>query len=286
MTVLLAATPPAARAQCDSSAGRPVDVVGQVIDARALVPLRATVVLTAGRDTIAAVAADSTGFFAATVCRRASVVAHFRRLGYRADSMAVASDSTRWTPLDVAMTPLREPGAVTLAATRVTAPRTVSAIESRARRAGGLFIGAEEIDRLKPDRASDLFRARRGVALEDVDGAIRLVSSRGGRPGIIQGGSRASVAPLAAAARDSTAADANEPTRRAAGGTESCPLRIGVNGHLMPEEYQLDEMAVADIVAIEVYPSVATMPVQFSSARRGSTCGLAMIWTRGGVASP
>src|SRR5512132_2591250 len=71
--MLLAAAAPIARAQCDTTAGRPIDIAGQVIDARALVPLRASVVLTSGRDTIAAVDADSAGFFATSICRRAGV---------------------------------------------------------------------------------------------------------------------------------------------------------------------------------------------------------------------
>jgi hypothetical protein len=283
---LLAGALPAAHAQCDTSASRSIDIAGQVIDARALVPLRASVVLTAGRDTVAALDADSAGFFSTSICRRASVVAHFRRIGYRADSLTVAFDSTRWMPLDVAMVPLRDPAGITLATTRVTAPRTVSAVESRARRSGGLFIGVEEIDRLKPNRTSDLFRARRGVVLEDVDGAMRLISARGARPNITDGGARTRVTPTTVAPRDTTSDETQEPTHRVAGGTESCPLRIGVNGHLMPEEYRLDELAVADIVAVEIYPSAATMPVQFSSTRRGLSCGLAMIWTRTGMANP
>jgi hypothetical protein len=71
-----------------------------------------------------------------------------------------------------------------------------------------------------------------------------------------------------------------EAPRRPNTGTESCPLRIAVNGHLMPEEYTLDEVAVGDIVAVEIYSGVAAMPIQFASTRRGMTCGLAMIWTR------
>lgn len=273
-----------AHAQCDSTAGRGVDVAGQVIDARALVPLRATVILMAGRDTVARVDADSTGHFAATLCRRAGVVAHFRRLGYRADSLPVSFDTTRWTPLDVAMTPVTD--ATVLAETRVTETRP-SAIESRARRAGGLFIGPEEIERLMPARVSDLLRGRRGVALEEVDGALRLVSTRGPRANITDGGARLPVRPPPPGARrDTTAAAADEPSHKVTGGAESCALRVGVNGHVMPEDYRLDEVSAADVVAIEIYSGVASMPVEFSSTRRTMNCGLAMIWTRAASSSP
>ena len=282
--LLLAVVGSVAQAQCDSTAGRGIDVAGQVIDARALVPLRATVILTAGRDTVARLDADSAGHFATTLCRRDGVVAHFRRLGYRADSLSIPFDTTRWIPLDVAMTPLRD--ATVLAETRVTARRT-SAVESRARRAGGVFIGPEEIARLMPARVSDLLRARRGVALEEVDGALRLVSTRGPRSNISDGGARATIrAPLLGTRRDTTASTADEPSHKVTGGAESCALRVGVNGHVMPEDYRLDEVPAADVVAIEIYSSVASMPVEYSSTRRTMNCGLAMIWTRAASSSP
>lgn len=279
--VLLVAAVPAARAQCDSTAARPLDVAGQVIDARLLVPLRATVHLTVGRDTLATIDADSAGFFSTTLCRRAGIVAHFRRIGYRADSLVVPHDTTRWMPLDVAMSPLRE-SAVTLAGTRVTAPRT-SVVEARVRRAGGVFISPEEIDRAKPSRASDLFRARRGVTLDDVDGALRVVSTRGLRPATTDGGTRQTpTIGTPNTNRDTTAINAGDPTSRVKGGGEACPLRIGVDGHVMPEDFRVDEIGAMDIMAVEIYPSAASMPVEFASSRRSTSCGLVMIWTRDG----
>jgi hypothetical protein len=283
---LLAGAAPAAQGQqCDSLGGRALDVAGQVVDARALAPLRAAVLLTAGRDTLARLDADSAGFFSVTLCRREGIVAHFRRIGYRADSIAVAADTTRWTPLDVAMSPLRDQ-AVTLAETRVTAPRTLPAVESRARRAGGLFVGEEEIDRLQPARVSDLLRARRGIALEDAGGELRVISSRGFRPNITRGGAPTRPPPVTTAPRADSTVTSEEPTHKAAGGGESCALRVGVNGHLMPEEYRVDEMPASDVVAIEIYAGAASMPVEFSSTRRSMNCGLVMIWTRAGVVTP
>jgi hypothetical protein len=289
--LLLAAACRTAHAQCDTSAGRPIEIAGQVIDSRAFAPLRAKVLLTAGTDTLATLDADSAGYFFTTLCRRAGIVAHFRRIGYRADSLALVLDTMHWAPLDVAMTPLQESPAVTLAASRVTAARTPVAMESRARRAGGVYIGPDEIARVNPARVSDLFRGKRGVALEDLGGELRLVSTRGVRPNITDGGARLPLrAPAPAttlgARRDSTAGNSDEPTHKATGGGESCALRIGVNGHLMPEEYRVDELPVGDIVAIEIYSSVAAMPVEFASTRRTMNCGLAMIWTRDGTDAP
>jgi len=281
VVLLAVATPAAPAQQCDSTVGRPLDVAGMVIDARALAPVRATLIFTAGRDTLARLDADSTGFFTVLLCRRARIVAHFRRLGYRADSLVVPLDTTRWTALDVAMSPTDE--GVTLAASRITAPRPIVAIEQRAKRAGGVFIGAAEIERRNASRTSDLLRGRRGIAIENDGGSeVRIVSSRGFRqPGDDE--VRSLPPQLARRARSDTASagSAVEPSRVFHGGREACTLRIGVNGYVMPVGYSPNDVPTADLVAIEVYSGAAQMPVELLSSRRELNCGLVMIWTRG-----
>lgn len=71
---------------------------------RAHVPVPARVLLTAARDTLATLDADAAGYFSAVICRRAVIIAHFRRPGYRPDSLVITLDSARQAPLDVAMT--------------------------------------------------------------------------------------------------------------------------------------------------------------------------------------
>ena len=271
--LLVAAAASVAEAQCDTTAGRPLQIAGRVVDARALTPVRARVLITAGNDTLSALDADSTGFFATTVCRRTAVVANFRRPGYRPDSLAlsleVLLDTVRWTPLDVAMTPLAETPALSLASARVAAPATIAA---RTRRGGGLYIGLEEIERVKAARTSDLLRGRRGIALENGENGLRVVSARSGLPRVTRG------------SPSDAAADGSTPKIRS--GTEACPLRVGVDGYLMAEDFRIDELEPADLLAIEIYPSATSMPLEFTSVRRSKVCGMVMFWTSNGKEPP
>lgn len=265
LAILVATSSSVAAAQCDSTAGRPIRIAGRVVDARALTPVRARVLFTSGDDTLSTLDADSSGFFVTSLCRRTAVVANFRRTGYRPDSLAlsldVLLDTLHWTPLDVAMTPLEERPALSLASARVATPTTIAA---RTRRGGGLYIGSEEIERMNVARTSDLLRGRRGIAIESSGNGPRVVSTRSGRPRE-SGGSTADVA-----------ANSSIPLRPS---NEACPLRVGVDGYLMAEDFRIDELEPADLLAIEVYPSATSMPLEFTAVRRSKVCGLVMFWT-------
>lgn len=253
---------------------------GRVIDARTLAPVPGVAVaLTSGRDTVGRATSDDGGFYAARFRADGRVVAHFGLLGYRRDSLALdgARSAARPARLDVAMTPLREP--VVLATARVTAPR--SAMEARARRAGGAFLGPADIARLAPTRTSDLLRSVTGLVVRDENGVVRVATGRVVQP-------RA----LGAAARRPTAAGADstgDPLEgaRPPNGGRPCVMRIGVDGKIMPEEFTVDEVPVSDVAAVEIYRGAATMPVEFSSGRGDMKCGLLMLWTRvGGPRAP
>ncbi len=264
-TIPLAALPAPAFAQCDTAAGAPVEIAGQVIDARVRAPLQARIVVTSDADTLAALDADSSGVFATTVCRRTRVMVHFRRPGYRGDSVRVSLDSVAWRPLDVALAPApaREATSEVITTLPVRVSRTAVAIAARARRGGGWFIDAGEIGRLSPSRVSDLLRGRRGIALEDAGGGPRVVSARAGRPRVTP-----------------NSATTAENAPRVQSGTETCPLRIGVDGILMADQFRIDEVAVATLTAIEVYPSASAMPMEFTAVGTSKICGLVMLWTQ------
>lgn len=265
LVILVATSSSVAAAQCDTTAGRPIRIAGRVVDARALTPVRARVLITSGDDTLSALDADSSGFFVTTLCRRTAVVANFRRAGYRPDSLAlsldVLIDTLRWTPLDVAMTPLDERPVLSLASARVATPSTIAA---RTRRGGGVYIGSDEIERMNVARTSDLLRGRRGITIESSGNGPRVVSTRGGRPRE----SRGSTADVAA--------NSSIPLRPS---NEACPLRVGVDGYLMAEDFRIDELEPPDLLAIEIYPSATSMPLEFTSVRRSKVCGLVMFWT-------
>jgi len=266
LAILVAMASSVAGAQCDTTAGGPIRIAGRVVDARALTPVRARVLITTGNDTLSALDADSSGFFVTTLCRRTAVVANFRRSGYRPDSLAlsleVLLDTLHWTPLDVAMTPLTQTPALSLASARVATPATVAA---RTRRGGGLYIGLEEIERVNAARTSDLLRGRRGITLENGEYGLRVVSARSGLPRESRG------------LPSDGAGDESVPKIKS--GTQSCPLRVGVDGYLMAEDFRIDELEPADLQAIEIYPSATSMPLEFTAVRRSKVCGLVMFWT-------
>jgi hypothetical protein len=278
----LAVPSASADAQCDTTASSPLRLAGQVVDVRALTPVPfVAVIVRSGTDTVARLESDSAGFFSGNLCPRATYTAHFSRAGYRADSLAVALDSAHWAPLDVAMMPTGERPATTLAATRVTATRT-STIEARARRSNGIFIGPAEIERIKPARASDLLRGRRGIAIESRDGVLDVVSAKGRNVNL-------SPTTLTLQHRDTKPpADSvavlwreDEMTRATSG--VSCKLLLGVDGVLMADGFNVDEVPAQTIIALEIYSGVSTIPVEFRATRAGVACGLVMIWTRTGT---
>jgi hypothetical protein len=276
---------PAGLAAQDSSATAPLTLRGRVIDARTLAAVPGVAVaLTSGRDTIADARADSAGWFAAPL--RTSVatrlVAHFQRAGYRTDSLALDAPDVLHARLAVAMTPLA-PAAVALRPARVTAARTtaLSPIEARARRAGGVYIGADEIARRAPERTSDLFRGVQGVALHDENGRTRVTSTRRVelRRDLVRG-------PRAAPAVGDSTDDPLEGVKLPGSGT-TCTLRVGVDGQLMDEDFSVDDVPVSDVAAIEIYRGAATVPIALSSVRGDTKCGAVMIWTRhGGKRAP
>ncbi|AHG92944.1 hypothetical protein J421_5409 (plasmid) [Gemmatirosa kalamazoonensis] len=265
-----AATPyllPALLAAQDS-----VVVRGRVIDARTQAPVAgAAVALTAGRDTVAGARADEAGYFAASVRAGAGarVVAHFLRVGYRTDSLALDS----LTPVFVAMAPLGT-AAVALRATRVTAPAG-TAVAERARRAGGAYVGEAEIARRGPARTADLFRGVVGITVQDDGGRTRIASSRRVEP------RRAGPTRAPSAASADTAGDPLEGLKLPGGGT-ACALRVSLDGQLMPDDFSVDDVPVSDVAEIEIYRGAATVPVELSAVRTAAKCGAIVIWTKRG----
>jgi Carboxypeptidase regulatory-like domain len=254
-------------------------VRGRVIDARSLAPVPGVdVALLANGDTVARATADDDGYFVARLKATGRLAAHFRRVGYRGDSLVL--DGARPARLDVAMTPTREQ-VVTLRPARITAPATRSAVEERARRSGGVFIGEADIARKQPSRTSDLLRNIQGVRLEDDNGVMHVASGRRTEVHPLAG---VGVRPRNGAGADSLATidDPIEGVKPPGTGT-SCRLRVGLDGILMPADFSPDDVSISEVAAIEIYKGAATVPIALSSVRGDTKCGLMMIWTRHGV---
>ena len=240
---------------------------GRIIDARTATPVRdVSVIVTAGRDTLGRARSDTSGMFQSLVGTPAtSVVVHFIRIGYRADSLKLPTGLE--APLRVAMVPVNAT-ANTLAA-MVVRDTARSGFERRARRkTGGAFIRLEDIEKTKPVRTSDLFRSYSGVRIDDSSGVTQLVSLR------------------------STRQQAPTPRKAVIGGENvmmpstnaaRCVLRVGTDGRLMPPDFSVNDIRPADVVGIELYLGAATIPTEFSSVQPDAPCGMVMIWTKNGT---
>lgn len=237
---------------------------GRVIDARTATPLRDVgVVLIVGRDTVARTRSDSSGAFQTLVSAK-SVTAHFTRAGYRADSLTAAVGGE--FPLRVAMTPLNTV-ATSLGAVVVRDSVARSSFERRARRgSGGAYIRAEDIEKKKPARTSDLFRSYPGVRLDDSSGVTQVVSLRSLRQG------------SATTSDPAAGVEGRMPTSDA----RKCTLRVATDGRLMPPDFSVDDIRPQEIMGIELYLGAATIPAEFSSVQQDAPCGVIMIWLKKG----
>lgn len=249
-----------------AQSGEPAPVVrGRVIDARTALPMRdVNIVITSGSDTLGRTRSDSVGAFQSIVGAATTVVVHFSRIGYRADSITSAAGAE--FPLRVAMA---STNAVANALAAVVVRDTArTSFERRARRnAGGSFIRQDEIEKRKPVRTSDLFRALPGVRIDDSSGVTQLVSIRSTRQ-------------TAPTSRQMTLGGetVNIPSTNA----KRCVLRIGVNGRLMMQDFSVDDVRPMEVAGIEVYLGAATIPTEFSNVQRDAPCGIIMIWTKKG----
>ena len=267
---------PSARAQT---------VRGLVIDVGAAYPLpRTQVIITRNGDTLGVAQTDSGGAFEMSLRKTDSLVAHFRRIGYVADSTPF---TTPELPLRVAMSRV-----LTLASLpQITVRAAATEFDRRAaRNAGGHFISLAKIDSLKPTNTSDLLRRVPGLTLfTDPDGVLQVISQRSSR---INQPTRAAVE----AARNTPPGGGTSalPSRSESDAIKSdpkssgylCMMRVVVDGVLMPDGFSIDDIRPSDIYGMEVYNGAATIPIQYSSVRRDAVCGLLMVWTKSGRDRP
>lgn len=137
----------------------------------------------------------------------------------------------------------------------------------RARLGWGTHYSPEEIDRIQPQRVSDLLRARvRGVTTVTDYLGTRVVSRRS---------VSAMTDTLQAARRLGAGADSAD-IRAFMSGAQYCSLAIYLDG--MPlVDFDIDSLDPRSIEAVEVYHGQGT-PIQYMANR----CGAVLIWTRRG----
>jgi len=179
----------------------------------------------------------------------------FRRLGYELGALmvnVVAGDTARVT---FAMTPVPQRLAdVTVRDSMTSRSPTLAGFERRALNHAGsaAYITRADIAARRPARATDLLRRISSIKIIDSAGVVMPVSRRSDKPVIA--GQEFDLAP--------------------------CPLRVVVDGHLREWGFAVNSIAPEEIHGIEVYPGPGTIPAEYASMSRDSSCGLIAIWTR------
>lgn len=192
---------------------------------------------------------DDKGQFQLAKVPAGPVSLHFRRLGFRPDTIDLTVLAGRVVPLDVNLSRV----AIALAPVVITGRAALTGwragFYARKERGGGHFITREDIDRRNPGALTDMLRMIPGA---------RIVTSRGIIPNQIRFRNER-CAPLT--------------------WLDGAPLTAG--------EFDLDALSPRSIEAIEIYAGSGTIPAQFHvSSAITSQCGTIVIWSREGQRSP
>lgn len=173
-----------------------------------------------------------------------TVTISFRRVGFEPIEALLTTRNGLWDTVLVQL----EPTSQRLSNVNVTESRMRAALDSRnfeERRARGIgqFITREEILERGSSRLSDVLRLKRGVNV--VRGDRVRFSAYGG-------GTRGSV----------------------------CQPDIWLDGR-RSQGMEINELVATTVEAIELYPYLSTVPVEFQSLGANTTpCGTIVVWTR------
>lgn len=111
-------------------------------------------------------------------------------------------------------------------------------------------ITLEEIDKRNPVRLSQMLRGVPGLRITDALGSAVAISTRG--------------------------------KQLAKGALVDCPMRLMIDGVIMPPLTDIDQVDPKAAYGIEVFNGPAMIPLQMQGMRREQWCGLIAIWTRSG----
>ena len=138
-----------------------------------------------------------------------------------------------------------EPSTVVLDSVRVTAAATMgwlAEFEERRARGDGQYLTAAEIERRNSVTVLDLLIPFSGVGL--------------------QAGTRA--------------------INRRYGATRNCPFQVFIDEVKIPTPDLRNSISPRELAGIEVYTSIASVPLQYRSAGDASACGVILLWTKRG----
>lgn len=214
--------------------------VGSVRDS-AGAPIRGATVTTADARAVS----DSLGRFAIRLVRTESTTVTIRRLGFESVTFTMLTDSLALNDLAIQLEPVARPlPGIAVREERIGRVPTLERFDERRREKEGFgfFLTRADITRREGASLSSLVGQANGVRL------------------IRQGNGRALV----------------RFTRWSHKGG-SCAPRVWLDG-VIARGLELDDLPSTDVEALELYPSAASVPSEFTASE--FDCGVVAIWTR------
>ena len=192
---------------------------------------------------------DRDGFFKLVATRRDTMTLAVRRIGFGPVSALLTAPDLVGDTLLVIMDPrAQQIAGVTVKARDLRSPSGFGGFEQRRASGLGVFVGRAEITRQNTSRLSEVLRNKRGIYLQRLSNG-----SYGVRFSSYQGRGR---------------------------GT-SCSPELWLDGQ-RARGMEIDELPANTVEAVELYNSLATTPVQFSTSTAGTQqrCGTVVVWSR------
>lgn len=181
-----------------------------------------------------------------------------RRIGFKQGDVSARVEAGRNT-VPIMLSEVATP---TLDTMRVVGDRRVTGLgrldgfdQRRVNSIGGRFVTGDEIEKQNPLTVSEILRRVPGVMLRDSAGVIIAISGRGLKIVRVGEGRNSQLVPV------------------------PCTMRIGVDGTLRENGFDMNLLSPKDIYGVEVY-TPATVPPQYNGQKADSFCGLIMIWTK------
>jgi hypothetical protein len=169
-----------------------------------------------------------------------------KRIGY--DAGAFSAEIRRGDTTDVDITVTSSVHELPGMESRAASPRDAVLArfnDHRVSSPGGHFLTRADIEKTNPARVSDLLRGVPGVSLPTNPAGRRAVRM----------------------------------TRSNLGAFGDCPPVFWLDGS-RAADLNIDDVAVRDVEAMEIYAGPATLPADYKTGQSGTACGVIAIWTR------
>jgi hypothetical protein len=216
---------------------------------------------------------DSLGHFTLVAIPAGARIVQLRRVGFEPADIPMQLAAGQRASIDYQLGAATAGNATALAPVVITDVKPTLSLglqgfDARRKIGRGQFVTREEFERYAPRDVTSVLRHMHSLRVAETSDGPLVISTRG----LIQRNNQPAV----------------------------CAMQIGLDGHLQPSTFTIDDVAIDEIAAVEVYSGPATIPAEFNtgasgtapspaprsgrsfSAETNSYCGLVMIWTRSG----